>query len=248
MSSDFSHHGTEAEADLRDALTDDRVRAVGRHLAALHRDALQVGGKLHARGKQQLQVGLGRRDAAVQQAQSTLEANALKLKQQQEELQRQAAARELKKQQMQAALDKTYAELKKDRTDRAQVALKQSLKQTNGTMLSWQSYLNDDGTLKAKGQKVNGFEIPEDWYNETGTIQWARDAWKKWYNSTAGTYQRAKDEYGKKAQKTLDDYEKATQGGFFSLNCIGIIRIPRTGHPFGHFFGFFLTKGPYQII
>lgn len=149
------------------------------------------------------------------QISSTLSANQRAIEANRLEMQRQAEIREKARREKQAALDKVYADLKKDRTDRAQKALDQMTKKSGGTMLSWKSYLNDDGTIKAKGQKVDGVEIPENWYNETGTIQWARNEWKKWYDSNDGTFQRTKDEYKKRSQTIIDNAEKAQKGGFW---------------------------------
>ena len=148
---------------------------------------------------------------------STLDANAIRMREIQAEIARQAAERERKRREKQAALDKVYGDLKKDRTTRAQQALDATMKKSGGTMLSWRSYLNDDGTIKAKGQKdKSGFEIPENWYNETGTIQWAKSEWQKWYNSADGTFQKAKDEYRKRAENIIAQNEKANGGGLWN--------------------------------
>lgn len=148
---------------------------------------------------------------------SALDANAIRMREIQAEIARQAAERERKRREKQAALDKVYGDLKKDRTTRAQQALDATMKKSGGTMLSWRSYLNDDGTIKAKGQKdKSGFEIPENWYNETGTIQWAKSEWQKWYNSADGTFQKAKDEYRKRAENIIAQNEKANGGGLWN--------------------------------
>lgn len=150
---------------------------------------------------------------ATGQITSTLDANRLAMEANQRELARQAAIREQQRKDKQAALDQTVASLKADRTKRAQQALDATMKKNGGTMLSWKSYLNDDGTIKAKGQKVDGFEIPENWYNDTNTVKWAKSEWQKWYNSDAGTFQKAKDEYRQKAQSIIDQTEKGQKGG-----------------------------------
>ena len=147
------------------------------------------------------------------QISSTLTANQKAMEANRIEMARQAAIREQQRKEKQAALDQTFNSLKLDRTKRAQQALDATMKKNGGTMLSWKSYLNDDGSIKAKGQKVDGYEIPENWYNETGTIKWAKSEWQKWYDSDAGTYQKAKDEYKKKAQSLIDQTEKGQKGG-----------------------------------
>ncbi len=161
-------------------------------------------------------AGQARNNAQVAATQKVISSNSAQMEANRREMERQAAEREKARREKQAALDKVYADLKTDRTKRAQQALDALMKKNGGTMLSWKSYLNDDGTIKAKGEKVNGFEIPENWYNETGTIQWAKSEWSKWYNSSAGTYQRAKDEYRKKAEKIISDNEKANSGGLWN--------------------------------
>ena len=152
---------------------------------------------------------------ATGQISSTLNANRAAMEANQLEMQRQAAIREQKRKEKQAALDKVYGELKKDRTDRAQKAIDQMTK-GKGNMADWRTFLNDDGSIKAKGQKVDNFEIPETWYGENANVQRAKSDWQKWYNSDEGTFQRTKDDYKKRAQKIIDDNEKANGGGVWN--------------------------------
>ena len=173
-------------------------------------------GKFNTAAQARMQAQIAATGRVSGQISSTLSANQRAMQENAARLQREAAERERKRREKQAALDQTFATLKKDRTQRAQKALDQMAKKSGGTMLSWRSYLNDDGTIKAKGQKVDGFEIPENWYNETGTIQWAKSEWSKWYNSDAGVYQKSKDEYRKKAEQIIANNEKANGGGFWN--------------------------------
>lgn len=161
---------------------------------------------------QQWQAGHG---SAWAQQQASIAAQQQAMREMQERLRREAEERERKRREKQAALDKVYGELKTDKQNRAKVAIDRIAKGKNPG--DWRTYFNDDGTIKAKGQKDNsGFAVPDDWFGLDPRIQKAKSEWSAWYNSSAGTYQRSKDEYRKKAEQIIAQNEKANGGGLWN--------------------------------
>lgn len=164
---------------------------------------------------------------ATGQISSTLSANQRAMEANRLEMARQAAIREQQRKEKQSALDKVYGELKTDKQKRAAVAIEKMAAKNKGNLADWRTYLDDSGNLKMKGAKdQTGFSVPDDWINLDPRVQKAKSDWAAWYNSDAGTFQKAKDEYKKKAQSIIDQTEKGQKGGSL-IGSLVVVKIMR---------------------
>jgi hypothetical protein len=127
---------------------------------------------------------------------------------------REAAIKEEKRRAKQAEVDVTVRKFDNARRVDAKNALDYIGKRVN--LGDWRSLFDDSGNFKADEFKKdkNVFIPSESWLGLDSRYKSALDSWSKWYNSSEGTTQRAKDEFKKRARKIIDDTKKGGGGNW----------------------------------